>query len=103
MTESHDTQVPGEHFFADLLDQIGGVEALREGADEFHQAVTRMWTERDSLVERHPRKWVAMSKDGVVSVGDSIEEVLFVVEDRNIGSSEVVVEYLDPNPSTLIL
>ena len=103
MTKPHDTQVPGEHFFADLLDQIGGVEALREGADEFHQAVTRMWTERDSLVERHPQKWVAMSKDGVVSVGDSIEEVLFVVEDRNISSSEVVVEYLDPNPSTLIL
>ena len=103
MVKGHDIQVPDERFFTDLLDHLGGVEALREGADEFQQAVTRMWTERGSLVEKHPNKWVAMSENGVVSIGDSIEEVLLVVEDRNISSSEVVVEYLDPNPETLIL
>ena len=62
-----------------------------------------MWAERDSLVERHPGKWVAMGKDGVVSVGDSIEEVLSVADAENASRPEMVIEYLVPNPATPVL
>ena len=105
MTQGRDTQVPDEQFISDLIDDLGGVATLPEGEDEdeFLQAVKRMWAERDSLVERHPGKWVAMGKGGVVSVGDSIEEVLSVADAENAGRPELVVEHLDPNPATLIL
>ena len=92
-----------EEYIEDVLAQVGGVETLREGADDFHDAVTRMWSERDSLTEKFPDMWIAMGKDGVVSVGNSIEEVLSDSEAAGFGSSDVVVEFLDANPKALIL
>ena len=103
MSQGHDTQVLDEQFIADLIDDLGGVATLPEGEDEFLQAVKRMWAERDSLVERHPGKWVAVGKDGIVSVGDSIEEVLSVADAENASRPDLVVEYLVPNPAALIL
>ncbi len=103
MAQGHDTQVPDEQFISNLIEELGGVATLPEGEDEFLQAVKRMWAERDSLVERHPGKWVAMGKDGVVSVGDSIEEVLSVADAENASRPEMVIEYLDPNPATPVL
>ncbi len=103
MSQAHVTHVTDEQFFLDLNDDLGGVDALREGADEFHQAVKRLWPERDTLVQRYPGKWVAMGKDGVVHVGDSMEEVLSAADIRPDDISETVIEYLDPNPATLIL
>ena len=105
MTQGRDTHVPDEQFFSDLIDDLGGVATLPEGEgeDEFLQAVKRMWGERASLVERHPGKWVAMGKDGAEAVGDSIEEVLSMVDAENASRSELVIEHLDPNPATPIL
>lgn len=70
---------------------------------DFREAVDRLWSEYDALVERHPHKWVAMSRDGLVAVGDSIEEVLSVVDSKGLGRSEITLEYLDPDPDHLIL
>jgi len=44
-----------------------------------------------------------MGKDGVVSIGDSIEEVVSATGTMGISTADVVVEYLDPDPETLIL
>ena len=59
--------------------------------------------QRDSLTETHPNRWVSMSKDGVVSVGDSIEEVVAATETQGISTADVTVEYPDLNPERLIL
>lgn len=44
-----------------------------------------------------------MGKDGVVSIGDSIEEVVTAAEAKGVNNADVIVEYLDPNPERLIL
>lgn len=94
---------PSEYDFEELLAQLGGVEALRDDPNDFRKAVSRLWNERDSLIEKHPEKWVSMGKDGVVSVGDSIEEVVAATEAKGVSTADVVVEYLDPEPERLIL
>ena len=63
-------------YFEDLIAQLGGVQALRDDPNDFRKAVRRLWDEEDSLVEQHPYKWISMGKDGVVAIGDSIEEVV---------------------------
>ena len=50
MIQGQDEHLPDEQFCTDPIDELAGIEALREEADEFRQAVT----ERDHLVERHP-------------------------------------------------
>ena len=101
LTKSSDR--PGEDYFEELLAHLGGAEALRDDPNDFRKAVKRLWDEQDSLVEQHPHKWVSMGKDGVVSIGDSIEEVVSATEAKGVSTADVIVEYLDPNPETLIL
>ena len=94
---------PSKEEFEEMLAQLGGVEAFREDPNDFRKAVKRLWGERDSLIEKHPNKWVSMGKDGVVSIGDSIEEVVSATKAEDVSTADVIVEYLDPNPETLIL
>lgn len=101
LTKSSDRQ--GENHFEELLAHLGGAEALRDDSNDFRKAVNRLWTEREPLTESHPNKWVSMGKDGVVSIGDSIEEVVSNTEAKGVSTADVIVEYLDPNPETLIL
>ena len=62
-----------------------------------------MWEERDSLIELHPNKWVSMGKDGVVSIGESIEEIVSATEAKGVSTADVIVELIDPEPEALIL
>ena len=94
---------PSKDEFEEMLATLGGAEALRDDPNDFRKAVNRLWDERHWLIERHPNKWVSMGKDGVVSIGDSIEEVVSATEERNVSTSDVIVEYLNPDPETLIL
>ena len=94
---------PGEDYFEELLAHLGGAEALRDDPNDFRKAVSRLWIERELLIEKHPERWVSMGKDGVVSIGDSIEEVVSATEAKGVSTADVIVEYLDPNPETLIL
>ena len=89
--------------FDDLLAYLGGAEALRDDPNDFRKAVNRLWAERELLAETHPKRWVSMGKDGVVSIGDSIEEVVAATEIKGISTADVVVEYLAPDPERLIL
>ena len=95
--------MPTADEFEEMLAQLGGSQALRDDPNDFRKAVKRLWNERDALVEKHPNRWVAMGKDGVVSIGDSIEEVVSATETKGVNTADVIVEYLDPDPEPLIL
>ena len=94
---------PSADDFEEILAQLGGVQALRDDPNDFRKAVQRLWNERDLLIERYPNKWVSMGKDGVVSIGESIEEVVSATEAKGVSTADVIVELLDPEPEALIL
>ena len=94
---------PSADDFGEMLAQLGGAQALRDAPNDFRKAVARLWDERDSFTEQHPNKWVSMGKDGVVSIGDSIEEVVSDTEAKGVSTADVIVELLNPEPEALIL
>jgi len=85
----------------EMLAQLGSAQALRVDPNDFRKAAERLWAERYSLIKRYPNKWVSMGKDDVVSMGDSIEEVLSSTEAKGVSTADVVVELLDPEPLIL--
>ena len=94
----------GNHdYVKNLVDNLGGVNKLRKGNDEFHKVIIRLDQEHAGLMEKYPDKWVAMGKDGVIAVGDSMEEVFAEVESAGLSGSEFEVEFLDSEPPDLIL
>ena len=92
-----------EAYVNEIISGLGGVKALREGKDEFHEAVLHMDKEYTALMEKYPNQWVAVGKDGVLAVRDSMEEVFAAVESADLRGSEFVVEFLDTDPPDLIL
>ena len=86
-----------------IIDRLGGVEALREGREEFHEAVLRMNQERGALMELYPDQWVAVGQNGVIAVAGSLEDVLARVESAGLRDSEFEVEFLDTDPADLLL
>ena len=87
----------------DVIDGLGGTKALMDEMDQYHGIVVRMRKERPSLVESHPNKWVAMGREGVLAIGDSMDEVLREIEVRGLHGADGVIEFLDTDPPLLIL
>ena len=92
-----------EAYVKELVEGMGGPEAIIAGLREYGLIVERMWAERAALTEAHPNRWVAMGKDGVLAIGDSIDEVLEGAESQGARGGDIVIEFLDTDPPVLIL
>ena len=90
-------------YVKEVIEGLGGAKALMDEMDEYHEIVARMRKEHSNLMERHPDKWVAMGREGVLAVGDSMDEVLREVEGRGLHGADVGIEFLDTDPPLLIL
>ncbi len=86
------------------------LEMMREsgaGGDdeglEYEAAWLRMNREMEMLLKTYPDKWIAMSKDGVVAAGDSLDEVFDMVDAQGVHRGVVEVEFLNTNPTPMLL
>ena len=92
-----------EDYAREVILGDGGVGVFLKEMKEFHDAVTRLWDEYDTLMEKYPDKWVVMGKDGVLAVCDSRKEVFSAVEPARARGDAYVVEFLDTDPEPLVL
>ena len=105
MSETTDSMqdLRNESYIKTLVENLGGAQELVDGIREYSEIVARMRSERASLMEKYPDRWIAIGKDGVLAVGDSMEDVLEEVERQGVREADVVVEFLDTDPPLLIL
>ncbi len=92
-----------EHDVKQMISELGGAKALMHEMDEYHGIVLRMRKERPRLASSYPDKWVAMGREGLLAVGDSMDQVLAQVEARGARGGDVVIEFMDTDPPLLIL
>ena len=71
--------------------------------DEHERLTARMQGEIEFLPEITSDKWVAMGRDEVLEVGDSLEEVVSIVKAKGMAGDTVVVKLLTANPEVMIL
>ena len=83
-------EIDYDSLFAEISEAL-----LRDDSNDFREAACRFIEIRAQLTEEHPNKWIAMGKDGVIAVGDSIEEVVAVTRAKGINTADVTIEYLD--------
>ena len=104
MAEKRDlSQLEGIEYVAALMESKGGTAGLKKRLDEFGKIYHRFNDERERLIEKHPRQWVAMSKDGVITLGDSMQEVADEAKGRGYDGSDFILQFLDPDPPIMIL
>ena len=92
-----------EHEVKRMISELGGTKALMQEMDEYQEVVHRMRKERPRLVSSYPDKWVAMGREGLLAVGDSMDQVLAQVEAQGVRGNDVVIEFMDTDPPVLIL
>lgn len=90
-------------YMREMIERLGGNEGMLDASARYREIVARMFRERADLMEQHPDKWVAMGKDGVQTVGESLDDVLDQVDAKGISRDDVFIEFLDTDPPALIL
>ena len=104
MTEKTDiSQLSGIEYTVALLESSGGVANLKKRLDDFGKIYHCFDRDRESLIEKHPYKWVAISKDGVIALGDSMKEVADDARKQGYDGSSFILQFLDPDPPIVIL
>lgn len=93
----------GEAYIRQIIEEAGGFQAFRKQMDDFRDCQIRLDKERAALMEKYPDKWVAMGKDGVAAVNDSQLGLLSEIDGQGLDRNAVAVEYLDTDPTPLIL
>ena len=86
-----------------IIRKVGGAATIRDGLRRYRRQAGLMVALRKELTDRYPNKWVAMSDDDVVCVGDTLKDVLAELDRKGISRGDAVVEYLDTEPRSMIL
>ena len=82
---------------------VKDVESKIQVMLEYRELASQMRKEIPTLAETYPDRWVAMTPGGELFVGDSMDEILDVLDERRLRDGNVVIEFLASNPATLIL
>ena len=86
-----------------ILDLLGDPSAAAAGLAAFRDLAIRMDRGHSELLHLYPDRWVAMSRDGVVATAVTIDDLFRQVDELQIPHHEVVHDYMDTNPRSLIL
>ena len=78
-------------------------EAKIERMLEYRELASRMRRRVASLTEQHPDQWAAMVPGGELFVASTKDELLAVLDEKALLNGNFVIEFLDPDPTPLIL
>ena len=70
---------------------------------EFKELAARMRREYPSLKKRYPDQWVALAPGGELFAAGSMDELLAVLDEKGLRDANVVIEFLDTNPRSVIV
>ncbi len=70
---------------------------------EYRQLASRMRQQIEGLTEQYPEQWAAMVPGEELFVAGTMDELLAVLDEKGLREGNVVIEFLDSNPTPLIL
>ena len=78
-------------------------EAKIEGLLEYRELASQMRRQVVLLTEQYPDQWAAMVPGGELFIAGTMDELLAVLDEKNLRDGNVVIEFLDSNPTPLVL
>lgn len=87
----------------EVLESVGGAEALHERMDQFERVMRHFHDHEAEWTGQFPNRWVVVTEEGVIADTDLLEEALELASKANLASSEFTVQFLNPDPPTLLL
>jgi hypothetical protein len=82
---------------------VNDTKAKIKGMLEYRELASQMRRQIASLTEQYPDQWVAIVPGGELFVAGAMAELLAVLDEKGLQDGNVVIEFLDANPTPLIL
>ncbi len=87
-----------------VLEHLGDPAAISAELTGFQELAMRLDDEHTNLLRLYPDQWVAMGKDGsIVATADTVDGLFQQLDEKQIPYEDVVHDYLDSNPRSLLL
>ena len=77
----------------DVADQLG----------KFSETAKLLSSQRPRLIDEHPKQWVGLYDGHVEVFGDSLDEIMSAIDERQIPRDSVILRFIDTEEKTLIL
>lgn len=75
---------------------------MMEELGRYSKNVDFLETSLPQLLEDHPKHWVAVSRQEIVALTPSFEDLFKELDEKGIDRKSTAIRFLDPNPPTLI-
>ena len=87
-----------------VLEHLGDPATVAAELEQFQDLAIRLDAEHANLLRLYPDQWVAMNKDGsIVAKADTVDGLFQQLDEKQIPYDDVVHDYLDSNPRSLLL
>ena len=87
----------------DLIDSLGGHEAVSEGIRWYGERCDLFDGRRDELTAMYPDRFVAMAADDTIVASETLDGLFEEIDRRGIERGPCVVKYLSSEPEMWIL
>lgn len=86
-----------------LISEVGSAEEIYQSLTQFRKDVNLLAQQRADLTKKYPDKWVAFYDGGVISVANTLANLLRMVDKKGLPVDKVVTQFLSTQKRTMIL
>ena len=88
---------------AAIIAEYGSFKGFHDAMREYKARYRRMFDQWPALLEKYPDQWIGIAPDETLVVGDSMAEVLALLDQAGAKRGESIVEFLNTKPRRLKL
>ena len=89
--------------FASIIAEYGSLAGFHEAMREYKARHRRVFDQWPALLANYPDQWIGVAPDETLVVGDSMAEVLALLDQAGAKRGESIVEFLNTKPRRLKL
>ena len=98
------SQITDDALKKQVLEHLGDPAAITAELTGSRELAIRLDAEHTDLLRLYPDQWVAMGKDGsIVAAADTIDGLFQKLDEKQIPYKDVVHDFMDSNPRSLLL
>lgn len=86
-----------------FISDVGSSEEIYQSLTQFRKDVTLLAQQRSELTKKHPNKWVAFYHGEVVSIANTLADLLSMIDKDGLPPDRVVTQFLSIQKRTMIL
>lgn len=86
-----------------LLEAIGNPAIVDKELRSFRKSAKVLSSQRDRLIDKYAKQWIAVYRTKVVANGRTIQSVLDQVDRQKLPREQVIVRFIDRNARTMVL